>query len=151
MRLQGSTADGNTDLTQRVVDTYFAEFPEFTGFIHGYAPSFTFASSPLRTSSSSSMPGARAGRAYVSFDYYLDPAPSVEEVAADLMELSALNAQSDGAPYFLLVHVREWSDISRVQDVLNLLPAPEFEVMPLDTFLSYAGSDPTFEPHVVVT
>ena len=89
----------------------------------------------------------------MSFDYYLDPSPTVEEAAADLRELAAMNHRGAAAqqlPYFLLVHVREWSDISRVQEILDLLPADDFEVVPLDTFLASAGANPTFEPHVVV-
>lgn len=134
---EGSTVVGNPDLTQDVVDAYFDAFPQFTGFIHGYAPSFTFAESP-------------SGQAYMSFDYYLAPEPTVDEIVADILELSKLN-NAVGAPYFLCVHVREWSDISRVEEILKQLPKSEFEVVPLDVFLSFAGSNPTFEPHVEMT
>ena len=37
------------------------------------------------------------------------------DAAADLASLAALNPQ---APYLLAVHVREWSDVTRVQKIL---------------------------------
>lgn len=50
-------------------------------------------------------------------------------------------------PYFLLVHVREWSGIDRVKRILDGL-GDGFEVTPIDTFLSMAKAKPTYEPHV---
>jgi len=44
------------------------------------------------------------------------------------------------------MHVRQWSDITRVKAVLDEL-GPEFEVVPLDLFLKMAATDPTFEEY----
>ena len=139
---EGSTVVGNTDLTREVVDTYYDQMPNILGFINGYSPSFTFDS--------------RGGRPFVSFDYYLAPPPaaktgggSTDEALADLLELAALN-KKDGEPYFLLMHVREWSNITRVQDLLARLPE-SFETVALDSFLSMAGQAPTFETHFAAT
>ena len=46
-------------------------------------------------------------------------------------------------PYFLLVHVRNFSDLRRVVRVLGRLP-DTFEVVPLDLFLAMAAQAPTF-------
>jgi len=43
-----------------------------------------------------------------------------------------------------LVHIREWSDITRVRDILSKLGS-EFENVPLDVFLKMAGENPTFK------
>jgi hypothetical protein len=40
--------------------------------------------------------------------------------------------------------VREYSDVKRVKGILSKL-GPEFEVVPLDVFLTLAGKAPTFE------
>jgi len=42
------------------------------------------------------------------------------------------------------MHVRQWSDISRVKSILDQL-GPEFKVVPLDVFMKMAGEKPTFE------
>ena len=47
-------------------------------------------------------------------------------------------------PYYLLMHVRQWSDIKRVKRILDQL-GPEFELVPLDIFLKLAGNKPTFQ------
>src|SRR5690606_38656563 len=124
---EGASIEGNPDLTQSVIDDYFAGLPDAVGFINGYAPAYTFTS--------------KDGRALLSYDYYLSPERSEREVAADLRELAAIN---DVRPYFLLMHVRQWSDITRVKAVLDQL-GPAFEVVPLDVFLEMAGQNPTFE------
>ena len=63
-----------------------------------------------------------------------------KEAVADLVELSQINAKR---PYFLLMHVRQWSDITRVKNILDQLPS-EFELVPLDIFMKMAGHTPTF-------
>ena len=93
---------------------------------NSYAPAHTFAS--------------RDKRALVSFDYYLSPTQPEDEAAADLEELAVINGRR---PYFLLVHVRNFSDIRRVQRVLDRL-SPQFELVPLDVFMKMAGERPTF-------
>jgi hypothetical protein len=65
----------------------------------------------------------------------------VEEAVADLHELAAINSKR---PYFLLMHVRETSDIKRVKSILDKLGS-EFELVPLDIFLTMAGNQPTFQ------
>jgi hypothetical protein len=83
------------------------------------------------------------GRALVSYDYYLAEKKPEREVVADLRELAAINQQR---PYFLLMHVRQWSDITRVKSVLDQL-GPVFEIVPLDVFLKMAAAEPTFETY----
>jgi hypothetical protein len=124
---EGATVEGNTELTRQVVDVYYERMPGAIGFLNGYAPAFTFA--------------CRDGRPLISYDYYLSPTRTEEEVVADLYELAAINSKR---PYFLLVHVREYSDVARVKSILDKL-GPEFEVVPLDIFLKMAGTQPTFE------
>jgi hypothetical protein len=128
---EGSEVEGNTDLTKEIVDTYYDGMPEAIGFVNGYGPGYTFRS--------------RDGRPFVSYDYYLSPSRPEADAAADLEELAALNARR---PYFLLVHVREYSDIKRVKGILDRL-GPEFEVVPLDAFLTMAGAEPTFEERLL--
>ena len=123
---EGATVEGNTDLTREVVDAYYAGLPGAIGFVNGYAPSFTFA--------------ARGQRALVSYDYYLSPTRTEEEAVADLRELAAVNARR---PYFLLMHVREYSNVQRVKSIIDKL-GPGFELVPLDVFLTMAGENPTF-------
>jgi hypothetical protein len=100
--------------------------PEAIGFVNGYVQSHTFT--------------VRDKRPLVSYDYYMAPEAPEEQVAADLEELAALNA---GRPYFLLMHVRQYSNVKRVKSILGRL-GPDFEVVPLDIFLKMAGEDPTF-------
>jgi len=126
---EGASIEGNPDLPQSLIDTYFKEMPDAIGFLNGYAPAYTFTH--------------RDGRALVSYDYYMSEGRSEREVVADLVELAAIN---DRRPYFLLMHVRQWSDITRVKAVLDQLGS-EFEVVPLDVFLKMAGTDPTFETY----
>ena len=60
---------------------------------------------------------------------------------ADLDELMRLNPKR---PYYLLIHVRETNRIKRVMSILAKL-AEKPEVVPLDTFLKLAASNPTFK------
>ena len=124
---EGATVEGNTELTKQVVNEYYKGMPDAIGFVNGYAPSFTFT--------------VRDGRPLISYDYYLSPERPEADAVADLIELAAVNEKR---PYFLLIHVRQWSDIKRVKGILDKLPK-EFEVVPLDIFLKMAGSVPTFE------
>ncbi|MBI3192251.1 MAG: hypothetical protein HYZ36_06250, partial [Pedosphaera parvula] len=124
---EGSEVEGNTDLTKSVMDEYYKGMPEAIGFVNGYGPGHTFT--------------VREGRPWVSYDYYLSPERPEADAAADLQELATVNAQR---PYFLLMHVREWSNIKRVKGILDRL-GPEFEVVPLDVFLTMAGKAPTFK------
>jgi len=115
------------DLPKPVVDAYFDNMPGAIGFANGYRPAHTFA--------------VRNGRPFVSFDYYLSEKRDENEAVSDLEELANLNAKR---PYFLLVHVREWSDIERVKRILKKL-GPEFQLVPLDIFMKMAGATPTFK------
>lgn len=126
---EGASVEGNPDLPQSLIDIYLKEMPDTIGFINGYAPAYTF----MR----------KDGRALVSYDYYLAEKKPEREVVADLRELAAINQQR---PYFLLMHVRQWSDITRVKSVLDQL-GPVFEVVPLDVFLKMAEAEPTFETY----
>jgi len=124
---EGATVEGNTELTRQVVDAYYEGMPEAIGFVNGYAPAFTFT--------------VRDGRPLISYDYYLSPTRSEDDALADLKELAAINAQR---PYFMLVHIRQWSDIKRVKAILDRLGSG-FEVVPLDIFIHMAGQKPTFK------
>jgi hypothetical protein len=123
---EGSEVEGNTDLTESVIDMYYKGMPEAIGFVNGYGAGYTFT--------------VRDGRPFVSFDYYLSPHKPEADAVADLKELANLNPKR---PYFQLVHVREYSDVKRVKGILDKL-GPEFEVVPLDVFLTMAGTKPTF-------
>lgn len=126
---EGASIEGNPDLPRSLIDIYFEKMPDAIGFLNGYAPAYTFMH--------------QDGRVLVSYDYYMSQGRSEREVVADLRELAAIN---DRRPYFLLMHVRQWSDITRVKAVLDEL-GPEFEVVPLDVFLKMAATDPTFEEY----
>jgi hypothetical protein len=128
---EGSEVEGNTDLPRSVIDMYYQGMPEAIGFVNGYGAGYTFT--------------VREGRPFVSFDYYLSPHRPEADAVADLRELAVHNAKR---PYFLLVHVREYSDVKRVKGILDKL-GPEFEVVPLDVFLSMAGQQPTFDSRVL--
>ncbi|MBN1542243.1 hypothetical protein JW992_08845 [candidate division KSB1 bacterium] len=124
---EGATVEGNTELPREIVDFYYDAMPEAIGFVNGYAPSYTFAH--------------RDGRPFISYDYYLSPTRPEADAVADLKELAAINSDR---PYFLLMHVRESSDVKRVKSILDQL-GPEFELIPLDVFLHLAGQKPTFQ------
>lgn len=124
---EGATVEGNTELTCEVVEAYYRGMPDVIGFVNGYAPAYTFT--------------VQDKRPLISFDYYLSPSRPEADAVADLHELAAINSQR---PYFLLMHVRQWSDISRVKKILGKL-SQEFELVPLDIFLKLAGEMPTFQ------
>lgn len=124
---EGATVEGNTELTKEVVDAYYAGMPDAIGFVNGYAPAFTFT--------------VRNKRPLISYDYYLSPTRTEEQAVADLLELAAINARR---PYFLLMHVREYSNVKRVKSIIDKL-GPEFELVPLDVFIAMAGEAPTFQ------
>ncbi|MEO8167929.1 MAG: hypothetical protein ABI623_06765 [bacterium] len=94
--------------------------------MNGCVPSYTFSS--------------RNGKPFVSYDYYLSEIRPEAEAVNDLKELASINK---ARPYFLLVHIREWSDIVRVKGILDKL-GPEFAIVPLDVFLKMAGENPSF-------
>lgn len=124
---EGTRLWGNLDLTKDVVDDYYEGMPEAIGFINGYGPASTF--------------DLRDGRPFISYDYYLGEDRPRAEAIADLRELARLNPER---PYFLLLHVRQWSTIEYVKGILDAL-GPEFEVVPLDVFLKMAAAEPTLE------
>ena len=121
------TVTADTNLTTAVMDAYFAEgtMNATTGFLNGYAPSFSY-----RFDGSTK-------RSLVSFDYYLDPSRSVQEVVDDLQTLARANARR---PYFCAVHVREWSTVGKVQEVIASLPSSDFELLPVDQFFQAANT-----------
>jgi hypothetical protein len=118
---------GNNELTKEIVDAYYAGMPDAIGFLNGYFASHTFA--------------VRNRRPFLSYDYYLSAEKPEAEAAADLEELASLNSDR---PYFLLVHVRENSDVARVKSICDKLGSG-FEVVPLDVFLKLAGEKATFK------
>ena len=75
---------------------------------------------------------------------YLDPSRSVEEAVADLESLAAVNPTR---PYFLAIHVREFSTVGKVEQIIAALDPAKYEVMPVDTFFAYANRQPTWWPH----
>ncbi len=117
----------NNNLTLDIIKTYFEHMPDVIGFGNGYGPSHTFYSDGDRT--------------MISFDYYLSQTRSEENAVADLQELITLNKER---PYFLLLHVRQWSNIDRVKSILDQL-GPDVEIVPLDVFTEMANHTPTFE------
>jgi len=114
------------DLTKSVIDAYYENMPDAIGFVNGYVPANTYYH--------------KDGRPMISFEYYLSPNVSEQEAVADLIELGTLNKKR---PYFLLLHIRETSDVARVKSILGQLP-DEYELVPLDIFLKMAGENPTF-------
>ncbi|MFH0991447.1 MAG: GxGYxYP domain-containing protein [bacterium] len=124
---EGATVEGNTDLTKEIVNAYYTGMPNAIGFINGYAPSYTFT--------------VRDRKPFISFDYYLSPERPEADAVADLKELAKINAKR---PYFLLIHVREYSNVARMKAIMDKL-GPEFEVVPLDVFLTLAGKEPTYK------
>lgn len=124
---EGVMVEGNSDLTPEVVQAFYTGMPGAIGFANGYVQSHTFA--------------VKDKRPLISYDYYLAPETTEAQVVADLEELAQIN---QARPYFLLMHVRQYSNISKVKGILNQL-GPEFEVVPLDIFLKMAGEQPTFQ------
>ncbi len=115
------------DLPKNIVDEYFKYMPNAIGFVNGYGPAHTFA--------------VQDGRPFMSFDYYLPPTRTVKEADADLEELAKMNPKR---PYFICFHVREYTDVKGVMDIMKPL-GPDFKIVPLDVFLKLAGMDPTFK------
>lgn len=117
----------NNNLPIDLVESYFEYMPDAIGFGNGYSASNTFYTDGDRT--------------MISFDYYLSQQRSEEDAVADLQELINLNQDR---PYFLLLHVRQWSNIDRVKNILDQL-GPKVEIVPLDVFTEMANHTPTFE------
>ncbi|HPN35639.1 MAG TPA: GxGYxYP family putative glycoside hydrolase [bacterium] len=126
---EGGTETCDNNLPKDLVDEYYRSMPDAIGFINGYRSSNTFT--------------VRDKRPMISYDYYLAAEKSEEEVVADLEELAVINAK---LPYFLLVHVRESSDVARVKSICDKL-SKNIEVVPLDVFLKMAGEEPTFQEY----
>ncbi len=123
---------GISDLRKDVVDMYYEKIPNAIGFVNGYYTAQTFSS--------------RNKRPFISYDYYLGPKKPISEAAADLRELAKFNLDR---PYFLLVHVRQSSDVSKVKSIYDLL-GKEFEIVPLDVFMKLAGENPTFKENYLI-
>ncbi len=121
------TEAGENNLTKDIVDAYYKGMPDAIGFLNGYYASNTFT--------------VRDKKPFMSYDYYLPAEKPEAEAVADLRELAEVNS---ARPYFLLVHVRENSDVVRVKSICDKLGSG-FEVVPLDVFLKMAGEDPTFK------
>ncbi|MGB6121691.1 MAG: hypothetical protein WBG80_07285, partial [Bacteroidota bacterium] len=122
---EGNRYMGNIDLPKDVVDAYYQGMPDVIGFINGYGPAHTF--------------DMRDQRPFLSYDYYLSAGRPDADVAGDLRELATMN---EVRPYYLVMHVRENSDIQRVKGILDGL-GPEFEIVPLDVLLRMAAHAPT--------
>ena len=127
---QSHTVTGDCTLSAEVVAAYTAHLPQARAILNGYGPTFTFASSSTAAGNVST----------VSFDYYLDPGGTVDSIAADLISLAELNPT---APYLLVVHVREWSTVGRVTEVLTKLPST-FSLLPAHEWIPLADEHPTF-------
>ena len=78
----------------------------------------------------------------ISFDYYLDPARSVQQAISDLNDLAALNPKR---PYYLAIHVREFSTVGKVINIVNGLDDSVFEIAPIDDFFNLANALPTWQ------
>jgi hypothetical protein len=115
------------NLTKEITDEYYKGMPEAIGFVNGYFAAHTFT--------------VKNKKPFVSYDYYLSAEKSEEEAVADLKELADINSLR---PYFFLVHVRQYSDVSRVKSIADKL-GPDFEIIPLDIYLKMAGENPTFK------
>ena len=131
------TVTGDCTLSAEVVAAYAAHLPEARAILNGYGPTFTFASSRRAASAGG------GNLSTVSFDYYLDPSGTVASIAADLATLGEINDVA--APYLLAVHVREWSTVGRVAQVLAQLP-DGFALLPVHEWLPIAEAHPTFRP-----
>jgi hypothetical protein len=123
---QGATIEGNTEIPKEIVKQYRQYMPEVLGFVNGYAPAFTF--------------GETKGTPFISYDYYLSPDRPLDEAVADIRELADWN---DVRPYYCLIHVRQWSDISRVKSIINEL-GEDFELVPLDELMMYIKQKNTY-------
>lgn len=126
---EGGSETCDNNLPKELVDEYYRSMPDAIGFINGYRASNTFT--------------VRNKRPFISYDYYLAAEKPEKEVVADLEELAAINSE---LPYFLLVHVRENSDIARIKSICDKL-GKKLKVVPLDIFLKMAGDKPTFKEY----
>jgi hypothetical protein len=124
---EGGNETCDNNLPKDIVDEYYKGMPDAIGFLNGYRASNTFT--------------IRDKKPFVSYDYYLAAEKPEEEVVADLEELSEINSDR---PYFMLVHVRETSDVARVKSICDKL-GKGIEIVPLDVFLKMAGENPTFK------
>ncbi|NOY58247.1 MAG: hypothetical protein GXO75_04835 [Calditrichaeota bacterium] len=124
---QGNRYVGNVDLPKDIVDVYYKNMPGAIGFINGYGAANTR--------------DIRNGKPFLSYEYYLSPTRQDSSVVEDLQELMVLNKIR---PYFLLIHVRESSDIKRVKTLLDTF-GNKIELVPLDVFLKLSASNPTFK------
>ena len=125
------TEAGANDLPKSVVDEYYKAMPDAIGFVNGYFASHTFT--------------VRNGVPFMSYDYYLAKEKPEADVVADLKELAEINSDR---PYFLLVHVRESSEITRVKSICDQFSQKlgnKLEIVPLDIFLKLAGENPTYK------
>ena len=114
------TVTEDTNLDMDVVETYFDTMKNVQGFFNGYAPSFTFSKS-------------NDDRSLISFNYYLDPGRNVEDAVKDLEDLAMLNKKR---PYFLAIHVREFSTVGKANEIINKLSSETFEVLAGDVFVN---------------
>jgi len=126
---EGGNETCDNNLPKELVEEYYRSMPDVIGFINGYRASNTFT--------------VRDKRPFISYDYYLAAEKPESEVVADLEELAAINSDR---PYFLLVHVRESSDIARVKSIYGKLGG-NIEIVPLYIFLRMAGENPTFKEY----
>jgi hypothetical protein len=124
---EGGNETCDNNLPKDIVDEYYKGMPDAIGFLNGYRASNTFT--------------IRDKKPFVSYDYYLAAEKPENEVVADLEELAEINADR---PYFLLVHVRENSDVVRVKSICDKL-GNGIEIVPLDVFLKMAGENPTYK------
>ena len=118
---EGDRKVGNADLPKRIVDAYYRWMPHVQGFLNGYGPANTY--------------DWREGKAFISYNYYVDIARSAEEVIEDFRELARLNPKR---PLFLPVHVRENNDVRRMATIMEGLGS-EFAVVPPREFMILAG------------
>ena len=124
------TVTGDTCLNEDVVESYFKNMKDVVGFFNGYAPSFSF------------QHDTKSNRSLISFDYYLDPSRSVNDAIHDINALAELNPIR---PYYLAIHVREFSTVGKVIDIVNGLDDSVFEITPVDDFFEMANEFPTWK------
>jgi hypothetical protein len=125
------TATGDCNLPKNIVREYFDHMSSTKGFLNGYAPAFTAAYT------NDTLMGPRS---LLSFDYYLDPSSTVNSTIEDIQNLALSNPIR---PYFLPVHVREWSSVDKIHEVVSGLGSG-FIITPVDTFFDLANKNPTF-------
>ena len=125
------TVTGDTCLNStKILDSYFEYCPQCQGFLNGYAPTFTSARRGNGTH----------GRSLICFNYYLDPSRSVPDAVKDIQMLATVNEKR---PYFLAVHVREFSTVGKVKSIVDALSADDFVVQPVDSWFELANAAST--------